>query len=161
MIINNKELSARIRLGFLFFVLVFMVIIVLALIFSWSEKLFEVKGNHKLELYAAIFFVLGVIFFFGRRYNYIYYNNEGSKIILRYMPLQPLLYGNYSIEIPKSQFVKFSVKTGLLGFRKSVILYQQTERGLSKYPPVSIATLSKTERLDLLESLSKHQKTKE
>jgi hypothetical protein len=73
------------------------------------------------------------------------------------MPLQPLLYGNYSIEIPKSQFIKYEIKKKYFGLRTSIVLYQKTDKGLSKYPPVSLATLDKSEKRDLLENLSRLQ----
>jgi len=148
MVINNKEFSARLRMSFMMFVLLYLVILVLAVIFHWSE-------THRFELYWSVFFVLTLIFFFLRGYNYIYFNSDGSKLILRYMGSQPLLYSNYAIEIPKSQFVSYKIFRSKLGLRTSIILYQRTEKGLSKYPPVAITSLKKSERRDMLDVLDK------
>lgn len=71
------------------------------------------------------------------------------------MGLQPLLYGNYAIEIPKSKFVKYKIKNEFFGLRSSLILYQNTEKGLSKYPPVSLSSLKRSEKRDIIEVLDK------
>ncbi|MFO7879209.1 MAG: hypothetical protein ACQES0_01855 [Bacteroidota bacterium] len=148
MVINNKELSARLRLGFMMFVLLYLIIVVLSVVLGWTE-------NHRFALYWSVFFVLAVAFFFIKGYNYIYFNTDGSRIILRYMGAQPLLYSNNAMEIPKNQFVKYKIKKSHFGLRTSIILYQRTEKGLSKYPPVGIDTLTKSERRDMLDVLDK------
>ncbi len=148
MLINNKELSTRIRLGFMLSILIYLVLIVLSVIFHWSEK-------HYFELGLTAVFILAIVWFFLSGFNYIYFNTEGSKIVLRYMSLQPFLANNYAIEIPKSKFVGYKIKKSNFGLRTSIILYQKTEKGTSKYPPVSINTLKKSEKRDILDTLDK------
>jgi len=146
MIINNKEVATRIRLGIMMFTLVYLALIVLSLIYNFSK-------NHMIEIISTIIFAIVAILFFMRKYCYIFYNNEASKIILRYMPLQPLSSGNYSIEIPKKDFVKFEVKKSALGLRESVIMYVRTPNGIAKFKPVSLSSLKKSEKQDLIASL--------
>ncbi len=148
MVINNKELATQIRFGFMIGVLVYLALIVLSFVFNWDE-------THRLQLIWSVLFFLSMVFFFMKGYNYIFFNPDGSKIILRYMPLQPFLYGTYSIEIPKQEFVKYEIKTTNFGLRTSIILYQKTERGLSKYRPISLASLKQSERRDMLEVLDR------
>jgi len=148
MLINNKELATRIRLGFMLAIFVYLVLIVLAIILHWSEK-------HYFELGLTALLLLGIVWFFSRGYNYIYFNTEGSKIVLRYMGLQPILSDNYAIEIPKSKFVKYKIKKTKLGLRTLLVLYQKTNKGISKYPPVSITSLKKSEKKDILDALDK------
>jgi hypothetical protein len=153
MTINNKELSTRIRFSFMVAVLVYLALLVLSLVFHWfNSNIFQFALSGLLLIYMLVFFIKG--------YNYIYFNADGSKIILRYMPLQPFLYGNYSIEIPKREFVKYSVKQSFAGMRTSIILYQQTERGLSKYRPISLSTLKNSEKRDLFEVLDRLSENK-
>jgi glucan phosphoethanolaminetransferase (alkaline phosphatase superfamily) len=146
MIINNKEISARIRLGFMMYVLVYMVLLVLSLVLKWSPK-------HIFEIVSSIIFVLGVIYFVIMRFYYIYFNNEGLKIILRYMILQPLSHGNYSIEIAKRDFSRYEIKSRYFGLQKSLILYAKTPQGEAKYKPVSLSSLRKREFEALIQSL--------
>lgn len=71
------------------------------------------------------------------------------------MGLQPMLAEHKAIEIPKSQFVKYEIKKSNLGLRTSIILYQRTKKGIAKYPPVAINTLTKSERRDMFDALDK------
>lgn len=146
MIINNKEISTRLRLGFMMIALVYMALVVLSLIFSWSK-------NHMIEVVSSIVFLLFVVYFVGMKYCYIYYNSESSKILLRYSPLQPLLYGNYSIEVPKKSLVKFKIVNKFFGLRKDLILYVKTPQGVAKYKPVSLSTLKNNEVESLVQNL--------
>ncbi|MGC9330550.1 MAG: hypothetical protein ACP5DZ_01580 [Bacteroidales bacterium] len=148
MLIDNKELATRIRLGFMLAILVYLVLFVLAIIFRWSEK-------HYFELGITAVFLIAIVWFFLCGFSYIYFNTEGSKIVLRYMSLQPFMAGNYAIEIPKSKFVQYKIIKNKLGLRTSIVLYQKTEKGLSKYPPVSISSLKKSEKRDILDTLDK------
>ena len=65
MIINNKEISTRIRLGFMMFTLVCLALIVFSLIYSWSS-------NHMFEIAMAVFLLLAMVFFFLKKYCYIF-----------------------------------------------------------------------------------------
>ncbi|MDA3819551.1 MAG: hypothetical protein PF590_03670, partial [Candidatus Delongbacteria bacterium] len=62
---------------------------------------------------------------------------------------------NYAIEIPKSKFVKYKIKKSKLRLRTSIVLYQKTDKGISKYPLVSISSLKKSEKRDILDTLDK------
>lgn len=147
MIINNKEISARLRLGLMLFVLIYMVILVLSLVLSWSPK-------HHLELASTIIFAIGLFFFFSKKLCYIYYNSEGTKIILRYTVLQPLSNGNFSIEMPRRDLDKYELITSNFGLRKSIALSVRTPNGVAKYKPVSISSLTKEEREKLINNLN-------
>ncbi len=146
MIINNKELSTRIRLGIMLFILVYAALLVLSLIFSWSE-------NHTFELVITIIFTICMIYAFGKKFCYVIFNNEGPKVIIRYSPLQPLTVGNYSVEFYKKDLVKYEIVRSFFGLRKSLLIYVRTPQGTAKYKPVSLATLTKQEQEDIVESL--------
>ncbi len=147
MVINKKELSARIKLGVMLISLVLVALVVVSLIFSWSQ-------NHILEFVLGGMYLLLMAFVFIRDYNYVYYNSDGPKIIIRYVPLSPLTAGNYSIEIPRRDFVKAELKTSFLGLRKSLILYVRSAQGVAKFKPVSLTIMSKKETNDIFNELS-------
>ena len=148
MLINNKELAARVRFGFMMVILVYLVLMVLSLFVHWENKHLYVIG-------LSVLFVIGLVLFLMKGYNYIYFNPDGSKIILRYMQLQPFLFESNSIEIPKEQFVQYQLKKSFFGMRTSVVLYQKTDKGLSKYRPVSLESLKTSEKRDMLEVLDR------
>lgn len=148
MLINNKELATRVRFGFMMGILVFLVMIVGSLLVKWENK-------HIYVIALSGLFVLSLIFTLMRGYNYIYFNPDGSKIILRYMQLQPFLFESNAIEIPKQQFVRYELKKSHFGLRTSIVLYLNTDKGLSKYRPVSLTSLKDSEKRDMLEVLDR------
>ena len=147
MVINKKELSARIKLGVMLISLVLIALVVTSLIFSWSK-------NHLLEYILAGVYILFITFVFIKNYNYVYYNSDGPKIIIRYIPLRPLAAGNYSVEIPRRDFVKAELKTSFLGLSKNLLLYVRSSQGVAKFKPVSLTIMSKKEINEILTELS-------
>ncbi|NLA25449.1 MAG: hypothetical protein GX879_10835 [Bacteroidales bacterium] len=147
MIINNKEKATRIKMGLMLVTILYTALIVFSLIYSWSK-------NHEVEIIGTIVFVIVAIFFFMRKYMYIIYNVDSGRIIFRYVPLHPFSPQNSSIEIPVRDFVKYELKKSSFGLRESIILYVKTPNGIAKYKPVSITSLSKEERQDLINSLN-------
>ena len=149
MLINNKEYSTRVRFLFMMLILAYLVVIVVFAAFvTW-----EYNPLFLISLSAVLLFSL--ILFFLRGYNYIYFSADGSKIILRYMQLQPFLFESNSIEIPKHQFVKYEIVKKNFGLKTGLVLYLNTDRGLSKFPAVSLASLKNSEKRDMLEALDR------
>lgn len=147
MVINTKEISARIKLGVMLASLILVALIVISLIFSWSEK-------HVLSIILASVYFLIMAFVFVKNYNYIYYNTDGPKIIIRYIPLRPLSAGNYSIEIPRRDFVKAELKTSFFGLSRNLFLYVKSQQGVAKFKPVSVTILTKSEIDEIMNELS-------
>ncbi len=90
-------------------------------------------------------FLIWISFVFLKGFFYIFYNTDGPKIIIRYTSLQPLTAGNFSIEVPKKDFVKAEIVKSHLGIRKSLLIYVRTAQGVAKFNPVSLSILSKNE----------------
>ncbi|MDD2387937.1 MAG: hypothetical protein PHP52_14275 [Bacteroidales bacterium] len=147
MVINKKELSARIKLGVMLISLVLIALVVTSLIFSWSK-------DHLVEYILGGAYILFMTFVFIKNYNYVYYNSDGPKIIIRYIPLRPLAAGNYSVEIPRRDFVKAELKTGFWGLSKNLLLYVRSSHGVAKFKPISLTIMSKKEINEILTELS-------
>jgi hypothetical protein len=138
MIINTKEISSRIKFLTMILMLACSALIVLSMVFSWSK-------NHILEYSTIAAFILYLIYISIKKYYYIYYNTDGLKIIIRYTSLSFLSAGNYSIEIPKRDFIKAEIKKSFSGLRKELVVYVNTPQGIAKFKPISLATLKKEE----------------
>ncbi len=138
MVINTKELSSRIKMGVMLTSVLLLAVIVMSFIFEWSK-------NHTLEYLIAAVYVLFMVFIFIKDYTYIYLVTDGPKIILRYIPLKPLSAGNFSIEIPKKDFVKLEIVKSFGGLNKKFVFYVKSQQGVAKFKPVSITILSKQE----------------
>jgi hypothetical protein len=77
--------------------------------------------------------------------------------VMRYYPISLFTSRKNSIEIPKSQFIKYEIKPFLLGTQKWVILYQNFRNKEAKYPPVSLSAVDRKDREKILSSLEKHK----
>lgn len=100
--------------------------------------------------------MLVIIFSLYLNFNFIIFQETQHKLVLRYYPLHPFHDKFKSIEIPKSQLSHFEIKNTFFGLKPEIILYQQTDKGLAKYPPVCISSLSKSDREKMVISLKKY-----
>jgi hypothetical protein len=98
-----------------------------------------------------------LFFYFYHLYiktSFLFFSDEGSKIIIGFYPLRPLNPVKRSIEIPKNQFYKYAInKTSL---REEIIVYMISGAKISKYPPFSLKGLSKQQREKLLHALNQY-----
>ena len=146
MIVDTKEISARIKLGSMFVVLVLVALVVLDLIYSWVP-------SHILEYVCIALFVFFEAFLFIKKFNYINYNSDGFKIILKYTSLGMLSDGNFKLEIPKKDLVNVELQKSILGMRKMIVIYVRTPNGVAKFKPVSVSILSQDELTGMMEDL--------
>ena len=146
MIIDTKEISSRIKLGSMLVVLVLVAVVVLDLIYAWVPK-------HILDYTCIALFVLFEAYLFAKKFNYIYYNSDGFKIILKYTSLGLLSAGNFKLEIPKKDFVRIELEKSLMGLRKMVVIYVRTPNGTAKFKPISVSVMSETEIHDMMSDL--------
>lgn len=146
MIIDTKEISSRIKLGSMLVVLVLVAVVVLDLIFRWVP-------NFILVYVCIALFVLFEAYLLMKKYNYIYYNSDGFKIILKYTSLGMFSAGNYKLEIPKKDFVRIEIEKSIMGMCKMVVIYVRTPNGIAKFKPISISVLSEAELNDMMSDL--------
>lgn len=153
MTINNQNRAAWIKL--FYYVLIFLYLAVsIILIYLKVEPIYPIFGAVSVFVFSIIAISLLL------NLNYIIYQESEEKIILRYYPLHPFHHKFKSIEIPKNSLSHFDLNQKLFGLRPEVTLYQQTDRGLAKYPSVSISSLSKLNRAKMINSLQKNATNK-
>lgn len=153
MTINNQNRAAWIKL--FYYVLIFLYLAVsIILIYLKVEPIYPIFGAISVFVFSIIIISLLL------KLNYIIYQESEEKLILRYYPLHPFHHKFKSIEIPKQTLSHFDLNQKMFGLRSEVTLYQQTERGLAKYPSVSISALSKSNRKKLIDSLQKNVRNK-
>jgi|AntAceMinimDraft_14_1070370.scaffolds.fasta_scaffold08481_4 hypothetical protein len=147
MVINTKELSTRIKMAIMLVSLLLIVLVVMSLIFKFSEK-------HIVEYALGCIYILFMVFVFIKNYCFIYFVSDGPKIILRYIPLKPLSAGNYSIEIPKKDFVKVELVKKFFGLSKTLVFYVRSQQSVAKFKPVSVTILTKQQINEIVNDLS-------
>ena len=139
-----------------FFTTIFFLIL-LALFLATEIFPYEMAGMSKYQFSIVIagIYIAIVLFNTLRNYFYIFYNDEGEEIILRFFSLSYFTQKKRSIEIQKKDIAGFKVIKSLSGLRENLIIYQKTKKGTAKYPSVSLTALSKQEKEKLINSLSR------
>lgn len=89
-------------------------------------------------------------------YQFISYSDEGEKIIIRYFTAGIVGGKKNSVEINKKTFSGYKTESRFFGLIQSIILFQQFNEGVAKYPPVYISALNREERSKLLRSLNSY-----
>jgi len=87
-------------------------------------------------------------------YQYIYFSDDGDKIILRYFTSGIISGSKNSVEIIKKTFSGYKVEKRFLGLVQSIILFQRLKEGVAKYPPIYISALKREERNKIYRSLN-------
>ena len=89
-------------------------------------------------------------------YQYIYFSDDGEKIVFRYFTSGIVGGRKNSVEINKSAFSGYKVESGFFGLIQSIILYQHLNEGIAQYPPIYITALSQKERIKIFKSLNSY-----
>jgi len=155
MIIDIKRTILSKNLG-KFIALIILVLVITALLFlPFRNELLKGLSNSLLAIFIAIAYVIYAFYESFRNYNYIYFNDESDKIVLRYFSPGLFTTKKNSIEIPKKEFAGYELESFFMRYREKLIILRKTGKGIAKYPPVSITALNPTERHNLLFSLGK------
>jgi hypothetical protein len=161
MIIDIKKTIIRKNLVN-FIVLIFLVLVMVSLLtVPFRRDLIKGISNSLLAIFFAIAYIINAFYNSFRNYNYIYFNDESDKIILRYFSPNIFTSKKNSIEIPKKEFAGFTLDSFFMRYREKIILLRNTNKGLVKYPPVSITALNEEERYSLLFTLKQLKKSNE
>lgn len=144
MIIDAKKSTIRNQLRKLFFLLMLVLFLVLLYTTEYfaNAPVLGIERNHY-ALAATLLYALYYSFSYFRDTSYIYFNNNSSKIIIRYYSLRPLSSEQNSLEIQKTELYKAEIVEKFGGFRRYIIIYQRTAKGVAKYAPISISILKK------------------
>jgi len=156
MTIDLQRTAIKIRLRGLFMAVLFVSLICVILFLEvFRDPVLGLTRAHYI-LIISVLYVLYSLYTFLLDLNYIYFNDDGQKIIFRYYSMRPLSQVKSSVEIPKESFAGFEIRKGFLGLVPKIVLYQKDKAGLFRYPPVSISSLSEKEKNLLLRSLQKY-----
>lgn len=150
---NSKTIiSLRITL----FVITVVLLGWLALAYAGRVISFPLFGQSDLfwTLMLVSIWLFTALFPLVLNYQYIKYNDEGDKIIIRYFTAGIIGGRKNSLEIPKPMFSGYDLIKKRGGLSESIVLYRKMKDGIAKYPPVHISALSRKDREMLLRSLN-------
>ena len=160
MIIDISRTIIRKNLANLISTVLFIVLIVLLLFLPMQDFLKGIS-NSLLAIFVATAYIIYAVYNSFRNYNYIYFNNETDKLVLRYFSPSVFTSKKNSIEMPKEEFAGYRLKSFFMRYREKIVLYRATRKGLANYPPVSLTALSVKERHMLLRALDELKLTNE
>jgi len=91
-------------------------------------------------------------------YQFIRFSDDSDKIIFRYFNAGIVGGRKNSVEISKKTFSGYRVDKRLFGLIQSITLFQRTQEGVAKYPPVYISALTREEKTKVFRSLNIHSR---
>jgi hypothetical protein len=92
------------------------------------------------------------------KYNYIYFSDDGDSIIFRFYSTGIFKGTKQSIEIPKGTFAGFTTERKRLGLIQYIILFEERQGVIARYPPVSMSALKRKEKERVFISLGKYKR---
>lgn len=146
MLISLKAKAGTVR--FLYYLFTFSLIVTIALIIYFIE-------NNAFVYVIAVALIYNSLLFYSWyvKFNYFGYDDSSNKLLFRFYSLAKIFKKYQSVEIDKDSFSHFEISSKLFGLKKSLVLFQSTNRGVAKYPPISLSLLSKDELDTLSDSL--------
>lgn len=158
MTIENKKMAYKVRIRGLFTTLFFTLLIVAVLTSGLFEKPILGLSKYQYTVILASLYLLISLYFYILDLNYVFYNDDGDKIIFRYSSLRPWTKRKIAIEIPKKNYGGYSITNSFFNIKKNLTLYQVVNNKRAKYPSVCLTSLTKKEYSKLLSSLSRLSK---
>jgi hypothetical protein len=155
MIIDIKRTILKKTVGKFITLIILAISLCLLLFIPFRNDFIKGVSNNLLAVFIAAAYVIYVLYESFRNYNYMYFNDESDKIVLRYFAPNMFTSKKNSIEIPKKEFAGYTVQSFFLGYRERIILMRRTSQGTASYPPVSITALDNNEKQNLFLSLEK------
>lgn len=154
MTIDNSNFAIKDRKQF--YMMIIFLTVSLPIIFLADPLDEEITGIPRIiwALIAIIIYLAVNIYRFVLDYHFVNYSDAGEKLVFKYYTLRPFMQKRMSIEIQKSNFVKFEILTSVFGKKKTLILFQKINKNLAKYPPISLSALSSEDISKLRSSLN-------
>lgn len=127
------------RLAIMIFYIIVFLIIMLFLVYQ--TVYFGLKGYQWAILWTSLY-LLELVVEGLLELKYIFFNDDTDRIILRYFSLGYFNRKKQSIEIPKSDFVGYTIKKSFFGLKKKIKLVRNVKTKEAGYPTVSLTILS-------------------
>ncbi|MFC2136948.1 hypothetical protein ACFLTE_02120 [Bacteroidota bacterium] len=156
MIIDNQRTIIKTKVRKLFFALIACGIVVS--FFTTSLKKIDVLGltNSQAAIAVAVLYFLYYFYHIFIDPYYIYFSDEGEKIIIRFYSARSASSKKMALEIPKSDFHHFEIEKAIINQKDKLSIFQKTGKGVFKYPSICLSALSSVEKKSLLSSLNKY-----
>ena len=154
--IDNQRNTYRIWLSRLVMTIVFTLIILLIVFLPWFDETEFWLSKYHVAIFISVIYILINWINYLKRPNFVSYSDQGEMLVVRYYPVSMFTSRKNSIEIPKTQFVKFELQPFLLKSQHYLILFQNFRGKVVPYPRISLSAMEKEDREKMLKSLEKY-----
>ena len=151
--IKRTVIKKKLR-SFFTTILVLLIIVVVLFTNIYKEEMLKVD-KVLITVIIGVLYLLTILFNVIREFNYIYYSDDGEKIVFRYFSLSVFTQKKNSIEIPKRLFAGYKLEKSFAGLREKIVLLQKLENRIARYPAVSITALDSQQKKSIINSLNK------
>ena len=149
MIIDTREEASTLRSTKIFVLFVYAVLIVVTARFIPVGKMVEITLYWVLTgIFTAFFW-----FLYKMEFTYLYFSNNSKNLVFRFYTMQFFHGKPKTIEISKKNFLKYDIVVDFFDKKEMLILYQKTDKGVAKYPPISLTLLGKKQKTELKRAL--------
>jgi len=152
--------AQRAKMAFIF--LFFSTIVTIGFMYDFYQKYLIPMPSWIYSIFFIIIFIIYFVLRTQKKYHIIFFDDEEEPnvITIKFSPLSSLSGKSRMIKIPKNSLYKFEIEKKFYNLRKELVLYQNTKKGIAKYPGIPINLLS-NEKLNLLiETLNKYAQIK-
>ena len=153
MTVENKHLHILTWLIQLISTIIYVFIVYSIYLTGFYERVTPGIPKDYYTVFFGIIYVAVVLYPTILKLHYIYYSDDGDKIVIKTYPIGFFTSGKRTYHIPKKDFVRAEIRETFFGLRKALFLYQNINNKTAKYPPVYINGLSEEERKRMLVSL--------
>lgn len=154
MTFDNSKTIISLRIKLFGATVVFLAYIVLAYIAKMIKfPLLGLSDTSCTVILVGIYLFIALLPMF-LSYQYLFFSDDGEKIVFRYFNAGIVGGRKNSVEIDKRSFSGYKLESRYFGLVQSITLHQKFQEGIAKYPPVYISALSKEERAKLIRTLN-------
>ncbi|MDR1171543.1 MAG: hypothetical protein LBL24_03715 [Bacteroidales bacterium] len=149
MIIDTKEEATTLWRTKTFAIAVYLVLVVTIVAFLPVDK------TVKILICAGLSVIFLALYWFQymMEYTYFYFSSNNKNLVFRFYSLRNFYGRPKTIEIAKTSLMKYDITTGFFNKKESLVLYQKTEKGVAKYPSISLTLLSRNQKTELKRAL--------
>ena len=154
MVFDNGKIVLKLNIRRYLSLLAYLAVIVVLVTSGLFEK--PVLGISKTVyiISATSVYILYIVYAYFMNYNFFSFNDEGDKLVFRFVSLRPFDNEKRAIEIPKRDFIGFKIEKSFFNLKRDLIITIRTNKGIAKYPSISISALSEEQMNLLSHSLS-------
>ncbi len=118
-----------------------------------AMTVFILLEQFKLVILLGSIFILSLVFIRALNLNFIRFQLENNRIIIRYYSLYAVDRSYESIEFPVASLRQAKVKKYFFGHKWDLFLIVQLKQGIATYPVVCLSAIPSRERVKIVELL--------